>query len=70
MGKFRTPTEYYYCPDYDRYVMREGGIFYSIENGVVTERHRVFDKILIGDIYTEDISKEEFESHIREYRYA
>lgn len=59
-----SPTEYYYCPDYGKYVKREGGVFYSIDDSkqeVIDEER--FMLILIGDIFTIDITKEEYESH-------
>lgn len=28
MTKFLTSTEYYYCPDYKKFVKREGGMFF------------------------------------------
>lgn len=59
MKKYLSSTVYYYCPDYKTYVKREGGMYYCIENG-----KEVFDDfysmIDLGDIYTEDISKEEY----------
>ncbi|MCY3032563.1 hypothetical protein [Aerococcus urinae] len=59
MGNFSSPTEYYYCPDYKKYVKREGGMFFCIEKGV--ERFNDFySQIDLGEIYTEDISKEKY----------
>lgn len=59
MKKYLSPTVYYYCPDYNKYVKREGGMYYCIENS-----KEIFDdfycRIDLGDIYTEDISKEEY----------
>lgn len=61
-----TPTEYYYCLDYKRYVKREDGIFYSIND----KRQEIIDEerfmpILIGEIFTIDITKEEYEKHLK-----
>ena len=61
-----TPTEYYYCPDYKKYVKREGGIFYSIDD----KKQEIIDEesfmpILIGEIFTFDITKEEYEKHLK-----
>lgn len=53
-----SPTEYYYCPDYGKYVKREGGIFYSIDGSkqeVIDEKR--FMPILIGEIFTIDIKE-------------
>lgn len=61
-----TSTEYYYCPDYKRYAKREGGIFYSIDDKkqeIIDEER--FMPILIGEIFTIDITKEEYEEHLK-----
>ena len=61
-----TPTKYYYCPDYDKYVKRVNGAFYSIDdNGKEMFDHRRFCPILIGEIFTIDITKEEYEKHLK-----
>ena len=59
MKKYLSPTVYYYCPDYKTYVKREGGMYYCIENGkeVFNDLYSIID---LGDIYTEDISEEEY----------
>lgn len=59
MNKYLTPTEYYYCPDYKKYVKSEGGMFYCIKYGKEIFND-FYSKILIGDIYTEDITEEEY----------
>ncbi|MBY0584089.1 hypothetical protein K5I04_01280 [Murdochiella sp. Marseille-P8839] len=59
-----SPTEYYYCPDYGKYVKCEGGVFYSIDDRkqeVIDEKR--FKPILIGEIFTIDITREEYEAH-------
>lgn len=61
-----TPTEYYYCPDYDKYVKCLDGTFYSIDqNGEEEYDQRRFRPILIGEIFTIDITKEEYEKHLK-----
>lgn len=59
MRKYLTPTEYYYCPDYSKYVKREGGMYYAITNGN-EEFNDFYSKISIGDIYAESITKDEY----------
>ncbi len=59
MEKPLTKTEYYYCEDYNKYVKCDWGIFYCIEDGKEI-RNDFYSKILIGDIYTVDITKEEY----------
>ena len=63
MKKYLSPIVYYYCPDYKTYVKREGGMYYCIENGkeVFNDLYSIID---LGDIYTEDISKEEYYSQL------
>lgn len=50
---------YYYCPDYDTYVKLDDGMPYRIRDGEEQFTPLYFD-IWIGDIYTEDITKEEY----------
>ena len=57
--KFKTKTEYYFCPDYNKYVKREGGMFYCVENGKEVFND-FYSKILLGSIYTENITKEKY----------
>lgn len=63
MNDFRKDNQYFYCPDYDRYVHCYKGMFYCVKN-----KKEVFNdfysKILIGDIYTEDITEEEYYAQI------
>lgn len=59
-----TENEYYYCPDYDKYVKRERGMYYAIKNGK-EEFNDFYSRISIGSIYIEDITKEEYESQLR-----
>ena len=59
MADFRTKTQYFYCPDYKKYVKCHMGIFYSIDNGK-EKQNDFYDKIFIGSIYTLDITKEEY----------
>lgn len=63
MAKFLSPTRYYYCDDYDKYVKCEGGVFYCIENGKEIQND-FYDKILIGGIFYDDITKEEYEAQL------
>ena len=63
MADFTTPIQYFYCPDYDKYVKCDRGIFYKIENGEIHQSD-FYDKILIGDIYTEDITEDEFNAQL------
>ncbi|MGP1598370.1 hypothetical protein [Peptoanaerobacter stomatis] len=63
MADFREDTQYFYCPDYKKYVKCHKGIFYNIKDGVEMQND-FYDKILIGDIYTEDITKEEYYKHM------
>lgn len=56
---FKTQTEYYFCPDYNKYVKREGGMFYCVENGKEVFND-FYSKILLGSIYTENITKEKY----------
>lgn len=65
MAKYLTPTEYYYCPDYNKYVKREGGIYYSINDGVEVFND-FYSKISIGSIYTEDITEAEYKKQLKE----
>lgn len=61
-----TPTEYYYCPDYGKYVKCLDGAFYSIDqDGKEEYDQRRFCPILIGEIFTIDITKEEYEKHLK-----
>lgn len=57
--KFKTQTEYYFCPDYNKYVKREGGMFYCVEKGKEVFND-FYSKILLGSIYTENITKEKY----------
>lgn len=59
MDKYLTPTEYYYCPDYKKYVKCEGGMFYCINDGKEVFND-FYSKIMLGFIYTEDITEEEY----------
>lgn len=56
-------ANYYYCPDYDRYVMEKDGVFYSIKNGKLSVDH-FYKPIIIGEIWAYEISKEEFYAQI------
>lgn len=57
------PIEYYYCEDYNSYVKNDNGIFYSIKNGKEI-LNDFYDKILIGGIFYDDITKEEYEAQL------
>nr|DAK35273.1 MAG TPA: hypothetical protein [Caudoviricetes sp.]DAX74407.1 MAG TPA: hypothetical protein [Caudoviricetes sp.] len=61
--KFKTQTEYYFCPDYNKYVKREGGMFYCVENGKEVFND-FYSKILLGSIYTENITKEKYYAQV------
>ena len=56
-------TSYWFCPEQNSSVMYSDGVFYSIKNGVSVE-DRYYKKILIGEIYTEDISEEEYNAQL------
>lgn len=55
--------KYYYCIDYDRYVRESKGIFYVIKNGI-EEANMYYIGIWFNDIFTNDISKEEYYARI------
>ena len=57
--KYKTPTVYYYCPDYKKYVKCEGGMYYCIKDGKEVFND-FYSKIDLGSIYTENITKEEY----------
>lgn len=63
MIDFRYDYLYFYCPDYKKYVKCEKGIFYCIENGkeIIND---FYSKILIGSIYTEEITEEEYNAQL------
>ena len=48
--KFKTPTVYYYCPDYKKYVKREGEMYYCIKDGKEVFND-FYSKIDLGSIY-------------------
>lgn len=56
-------THYWYCPDYRSYVKYERGAFYVIRDGKLV-RDDFYDRILIGEIYTDEITEEEFSAHL------
>ena len=51
--------KFYYLPDDNRYAKEKGGFYYWIDEGKV-EFHQNYIYILFGDIYTIEISEEEF----------
>lgn len=51
--------KFYYLPDDKRYAKKEGGIYYWINDGKV-EQHQTYIDIVFGDIYSIEISEEEF----------
>lgn len=63
MKKYLTPTVYYFCPDYNKYVKREGGMYYCINNGKEIFND-FYSQIDIGDIYTEDITEEQYNEQL------
>lgn len=63
MADFRKDDQYFYCPDYDKYVHYHKGMFYSITKGVEVFND-FYSQILIGDIYTEDITQEEYNAKL------
>lgn len=63
MTKYLTETKYYYATDYKKFVKREGGMYYCINNGVETFND-FYSKISIGSIWTEEITKEEYEGQL------
>ena len=65
MDDYLTQTEYYFCPDYNSYVKREGGMYYCIRDGVEVFEELYF-KISIGSIYAEEITKEEYDAQLKQ----
>lgn len=63
MTDFRKDKQFFYCPDYKKYVKCDKGLFYKIENKKLVYSD-FYSQILIGDIYTEDISEEEFNAQL------
>lgn len=61
--KFKTLTKYYYCPDYKKYVKREGGMFFCINSGK-EEFNDFYSKIDLGSIYAEDITEDEYNAQL------
>ena len=60
MVDFRKDVQYFFCPDYNKFVKCDRGVFYSIEKNGEEIQNSFYDKILLGDIYTIDISGEEY----------
>lgn len=67
MADYLTPTVYYFCPDYNSYVKREGGMYYCIREGVEVFED-LYSKISIGSIYAEEITKEEYYMQLKDYK--
>lgn len=65
MADFRKDKQFFYCPDYKAYVVCDKGMFYKIEGGKLVFSD-FYSKILIGDIYYEDITEEEFNAQLSE----
>ena len=63
MKEYLTQTVYYFCPDYNKYVKREGGMYYCINNGKEVFND-FYSQIDIGDIYTEDITEEQYNEQL------
>lgn len=63
MKEYLTPTVYYFCPDYNKYVKCEGGMYYCINNGKEVFND-FYSQIDIGDIYTEDITEEQYNEQL------
>lgn len=61
--EFKTPTKYYYCPDYKKFVKREGGMFFCINEGK-EHFNDFYSKIDLGTIYTEDITEDEYNAQL------
>lgn len=51
--------KFYYLPDDNRYAKEKGGFYYWIDEGKV-EFHQNYIDIVFGDIYSIEISEEEF----------
>lgn len=64
MSTFFADTEYYFCPDYNIYAKREGGMYYWIKDGIEEPNHYLF-RISLSEIYAEDISKEEYYAQLK-----
>ena len=56
-------VNYYYCPDYKKYVREDTGLFFAIEDGR-EEYAPTFLPIIMGKIFTRDITKEDYEKHL------
>lgn len=63
MNDFRKEYQYFYCPDYKKFVKCHKGMFYCINNGKEVFND-FYSKILIGSIYTEDITEEEYNEQL------
>lgn len=63
MADFRLHDQYFYCPDYKKYVHCKDGMFYCVKNGKEVYND-FYSKILIGSIYTEDIPEEEYSAQL------
>lgn len=59
--------EYYYCEDTDKYIVYDDG-FYSLEENGDLKLNRYYDGILIGDVWAERISEEEFYAQLDKCR--
>lgn len=65
MRRFTVDDLYFYCPDYKKFVKCDkNGFFYSINDGKEVFND-FYSKILIGSIYTEDITEEEYNAQLR-----
>lgn len=63
MIDLRAETGYFYCPDYDAYVKCQDLIFYVIKNGKEV-MNDFYSKILMSEIYYEDISEEKYKAQL------
>ncbi len=64
MANFREDVQYFYCPDYKKYVKCDKGVFYSLEKNGKIKKNDFYLDILIGDIWVEDITEEEFNAQL------
>lgn len=55
---------FYYALDYNEYVTYHVGVFYSVKPNGTLKQDIFYDRILIGSIWVDDITKEEFCSHL------
>lgn len=63
LDDFRNDYQYFYFSDFKKYVKCERGVFCCIEKGkeIIND---FYSKILIGSIYTEEITEKEYNAQL------